>query len=117
MTGPDDPGQVEAWSGYPLQFGGQRRFAWQEEMAAALRKALAGLPASPGAVLAGRYVSTDQAPCDAENRLFTNLGAAGFPAGLAGIRFERGTGAPPPAPVSIARAAGHLYHYRYRLDR
>jgi hypothetical protein len=115
VTGPDGQGRVEAWSGYPLQFGGQRRFAWQEEMAADLRKALTGLPASPGAVLAGRYMSTDLASCDVENRLFTNLGAAGFPAGSAGIRFEWGAGIPPPAPVMIARVAGHLYYYRYRL--
>jgi hypothetical protein len=72
VTGPYDLGQIEAWSGHPLQFGGERRFAWQEEMAADLRKALAGVPASPGAVLAGRYITTDQGPCDAENRLFTN---------------------------------------------
>jgi len=84
-------------------------------MAADLRKALAGLLASPGAVLAGRYMSTDRSSCDAENRLFTNLGAAGFPVGLAGIRFERGPGVPLPAPVLIARVAGHLYYYRYRL--
>jgi hypothetical protein len=115
LTGPDSLGQVEAWSGYPLQFGGQRRFAWQEEMAADLRKALTGAPCLARAVLAGRYMSTDQALCDAENRLFTNLGAAGFPAGLAGIRFERGAGVPPPAPVPIARSAGDLHYYRYRL--
>lgn len=115
VTGPDGRDQVEAWSGYPLQFSGQRRFAWQQKMAADLRKALARLPALPRAVLAGRYMSTDQSPCDAENRLFTNLGAAAFPAGLVGIRFERGTGMPPPAPVPIARVAGHLYYYRYQL--
>jgi hypothetical protein len=44
VTGAEGSGQVEAWSGYPLQFGGQRRFAWQDEMAADLRRALAGLP-------------------------------------------------------------------------
>jgi len=37
------------------------------------------LAAMPGETLAGAYLSTDQAPCDAENRLFTNPGAAGFP--------------------------------------
>ena len=34
---------------------------------------------------------------------------------MAGIRFERGAGVPPPAPVTIAPVAGHLYDYRYRL--
>jgi hypothetical protein len=32
-------GPVEAWSGYPLQFAGQRRFKWQDQMAAELRAA------------------------------------------------------------------------------
>jgi hypothetical protein len=115
VTGPDAAGQIEAWSGYPLQFGGQRRFAWQDQMAADLRQALAGLPITPGTVLAGTYASTDPARCDVENRLFTNLGGASFPKSLAGIRFERDTSLPSPAPVPVARAEGHLYYYRYRL--
>jgi hypothetical protein len=69
-------------------------------MAAELRQALSRLPAASGAVLAGRYLSTDQARCDVENRLFTNLGAPSFPKGLAAIRFERGTGLLPPPPSS-----------------
>jgi hypothetical protein len=44
-------GVVEAWSGYPLQFGGQRRFAWQDAMAAELRRALSRLPTAPGTVV------------------------------------------------------------------
>lgn len=108
-------GQVEAWSGYPLQFGGQRRFAWQDDMAAGLRRALAGLPATSGVVLAGTYLSTDRVRCDVENRLFTNLGASSFPKWLTGIRFERGVGLPPPAPVPVDRTGEHLYYYRYRL--
>jgi hypothetical protein len=84
-------------------------------MVADLRRALAGLPVSPGVVLAGTYQSTDQARCDVENRLFTNLGASSFPKGLTGIRFERGVGLPSPPPVPVARVAGHLYYYRYRL--
>jgi hypothetical protein len=112
-----DPGTgvVEAWSGYPLQFGGQRRFAWQDAMATELREELSRLPAGPGAVLAGRYLSTDQARCDVENRLFTNPGAAGFPKGLAAIRFERGAGPLPLPPVPVARITGHLHYYGYRL--
>jgi hypothetical protein len=44
VTGPAlGSAQVEAWSGYPLQFAGQRRFGWQDQMAADLRTALAGL--------------------------------------------------------------------------
>ena len=92
VAGPDDSGKVEAWSGYPLQFGGQRRFEWQDAMAAELRQAIGRLPPAPVAVLAGRYLSTDRSRCDVENRLFTNVGASSFPRGLAAIRFERGTG-------------------------
>jgi hypothetical protein len=112
-----DPGAgvVEAWSGYPLQFGGQRRFAWQDDMADELRQALSGLPTAPGAVLAGSYLSTDHARCDVENRLFTNPGTSSFPKGLAAIRFERGVGPLPPPPVPVARIAGHLHYYCYRL--
>ncbi len=84
-------------------------------MAAELRQAMNRLPAGPGAVLAGRYLSTDQARCDVENRLFTNLGASSFPKGLAAIRFERGTGPLPPSPVPVAAVAGHRYYYSYRL--
>ena len=98
-----------------LQFGGQRRFAWQDAMAAELRQALSRLPAAPGAVLAGRYLSTDRARCDVENRLFTNPGTSSFPKGLAAIRFERGFGPLPPPPVPVGRVAGHLYYYWYRL--
>ncbi|MGA9606161.1 MAG: hypothetical protein WBR21_03930 [Rouxiella badensis] len=83
-------------------------------MAAELRQALTRLPAGPGAVLAGRYLSTDQARCDVENRLFTNLGASSFPRGLAAIRFERGTGSLPPSPSPVASVAGHRYYYSYR---
>ena len=48
--------QVQAWSGYPLQFGGQRRFGWQDQMAADLRAALARLAVAVGDVLAGEYL-------------------------------------------------------------
>lgn len=84
-------------------------------MAAELRQALGGLPTAPGAVLAGRYLTTDQAPCDVENRLFTNLGASSFPKGLTAIRFERGTGPLPPPPVLVIPVAEQLYYYGYRL--
>lgn len=114
VAGPDGSGQVEAWSGYQLQFGGQRRFAWQDAMAAELRQALAGLPGGPGSVLGARYLSTNPACCDVENRLFTNLGASSFPKNLAAIRFERGTGPPPPPPVPVVLAEGHLHYYSYR---
>jgi hypothetical protein len=88
VRGDHGTGVVEAWSGYPLQFGGQRRFAWQDAMAAELRQALSRLPTAPGAVLAGRYLSTDHALCDVENRLFTNPGTSSFPKGLASIRLS-----------------------------
>jgi hypothetical protein len=107
--------QVEVWSGYPLQFAGQRRFPdWQDTMAAELRAALAALRIGPGEVLAGAHLSTDESRCDAENRLFTNPGPSCFPKGVAGIRFERGMGPPPAAPVPISAVEGHLYYYRYR---
>jgi hypothetical protein len=66
-------------------------------------------------VLAGRYLSTDDARGDVENRLFTNPGTASFPEGLAAIRFERGVGPLPPPPVPVVRIAGHLHYYGYRL--
>ena len=99
VAGPNDSGKVEAWSGYPLQFGGQLRFEWQNAMAAELRQAIGALSPAPAAVLAGRYLSTDRSRCDVENRLFTNVGASTFPRGLAAIRFERGTGPLPPPPA------------------
>lgn len=83
-------------------------------MAAELRHGLAGLPGGPGSVLGARYLSTDLARCDVENRLFTNLGASGFPRNLGAVRFERGTGPLPPPPVPVALAEGHLYYYSYR---
>jgi hypothetical protein len=112
-----DPGTgvVEAWAGYPLQFGGQRRFAWQDTMATELRHAFSRLPTASGAVLAGRYLSTDPGRCDVENRLFTNLGTPIFPKGLAGIRFERGAGPLPPPPIPVTRVGGNLYYYGYGL--
>jgi hypothetical protein len=75
----DDRHVVEAWAGYPLQFEGQRRFGWQDAMAAELKTALAAITVSPGQSLAGTYTTTDPAQCDTENRLFTNPGASTFP--------------------------------------
>lgn len=109
-AGPD----VDAWSGYPLQFEGQRQFKWQDQMAADLKAAFAELAIAPGQALAGVYKSTDEARCDTENRLFTNPGTSNFPQGITAIRFERGIGPPPDPPEPITRANGHLYYYRYR---
>jgi hypothetical protein len=106
VTAPNELGEVEAWSGYPLQFDGQRRFPWQTKMAADLRQALATLTVTPGDALAGTYFSTDPARCDVENRLFTNVGTSSFPKGLATIRFERGAGPPPSSPVPISLVNG-----------
>jgi hypothetical protein len=103
---------VEAWSGYPLQFAGQRRFPWQDRMAAELRTALAELAIEPGEPLAGMHQSTDDTRCDAENRLFTNASDA-IPRQVTAIRFERGLGQPPEPPLPIERVAGHLYYYKY----
>jgi hypothetical protein len=96
-------GPVEAWSGYPLQFGGQRRFCWQNQMAADLRTALARLAISPDDVLSGTYLSTDASRCDVENRLFTNPGTSVFPKTVRSVRFERGLGSPPEPPAPVAR--------------
>jgi hypothetical protein len=108
-------GPVEAWSGYPLQFAGQRRFNWQDQMAAELRAALVRLTVAARDVLAGDYLSTDSAPCDAENRLFTNPGTSSFPSGVTSIRFERGVGPPPAPPEPVARVDGQIYYCRYRV--
>jgi hypothetical protein len=108
-------GPVEAWAGYPLQFGGQRRFGWQDQMAADLHAALAGLKIPQAGVLAGEYLSTDTSRCDTENRLFTNPGPSCFPKRVSAIRFERGIGPPPSPPAPVVRAMGHLYYYRYQV--
>lgn len=110
------PRQVEAWSGYALQFGGMRRHTWQDNMAADLSAALHDLAIAPGETVAGVYLSTDESPCDTENRLFTNPGTSSFPKNVAAIRFERGVGPPPPPPAPIVSVAGHVYYYRYRID-
>jgi hypothetical protein len=108
-------GPVEAWSGYPLQFAGQRRFGWQDEMAAELRDALAGLAVSPGDMLAATYLATGEPRCDVENRLFTNPGTVVFPKAVRSIRFERGLGQPPAPPSPVSRGGGQLHYYRYCL--
>jgi hypothetical protein len=104
---------VEAWSGYPLQFGGMRRHRWQDELASELGRSLAAMSFRAGESLAGTYTTTDDGACDAENRLFTNPGASCFPRNVASIRFERGRGPVPHPPVPIDLVAGHLHHYRY----
>lgn len=109
----DSVRQVEAWSSYPIQFDGQRRYHWQEEMVAELRAALATIGVGPGEVLAGTYRSTDVSRCDTENRLFTNPGSGCFPKGVTWIRFERGASPPPLPPSPLTAVDGHLY-YRYR---
>jgi hypothetical protein len=106
--------QVEVWSGYPLQFEGQRRFRWwQDSVAADLRAALAEITMAPGEVLAGTYMSTDTVRCDAENRLFTNPGTSLFPK-VTGLRFEWIPGPPPEPPAPVSKVEGNLYYYRYR---
>jgi hypothetical protein len=105
--------QVEAWSGYPLQFAGQRPFAWQDQMAVQLQVALAELAILPGESLAGMYLSTDDSLCDAENRLFTNPREA-IPKRVTSITFERGWAPPPQPPVPVSSVKGHVYYYRYR---
>lgn len=107
---------VEAWSGYPLQFEGQRRFPWQDEMAAELKATIATLTIEPGETVSGTYMTTDPAKCDVENRLYTNPGSSTFPKGITSTSFERGIGDIPEPPVPIARVSGHVHYYRYRVD-
>ena len=94
------------WSGYPLQFGGQRRFGWQDQMAAGLQAALAGLAVSPGDVLSGTFLSTDTSRCDVENRLFTNPGTSVFANIVRSIRLGRDLGPPPEPPAPVGRVGG-----------
>src|SRR5712671_4075162 len=70
-------GPVEAWSGYPLQFAGQRRFGWQDEMAAELRDAVVGTRRAAGPLAPG------DAPCRRRWEL---------PASVAGDEAGRGRG-------------------------
>src|SRR5579884_3373933 len=113
-TPADEEPEVEAWSGYPLQFEGMRRFDWQNEMAAERKAGLASLQITSGHCLTGTYMTTDPARCDVENRLFTNPGTSSFPKGIMFTRFERGIGGLPEPPVAIT-PAGHLHYYRYRV--
>jgi hypothetical protein len=78
--------QVEAWSGYPLQFAGQRRFPWAEQMARQLQTALSELALSPAETLAGVYLSTDASPCGSAD--------AGYLADRAGGTGGSGSAAP-----------------------
>ena len=111
-----DGSGVAAWAGYPLQFSGQRRFPWDDDMADDLKAALATSQFSVGDCLAGTFMTTDSASCDVENRLFTNPGASSFPKRIGSIRFERGVGRLPDPPVAISAFAGHVYFYRYRWN-
>jgi hypothetical protein len=106
---------VEVWTCYQIQFGGMRRFAWQDTLVREMKTALAGQVLADGEALTGTYSSSDTARCDVENRLFTNPGAI-FPVATTAIRWERG-GAPPPAPEQLASVDGHVHHYRYEPTR
>jgi hypothetical protein len=100
------------WSGYQLQFSGQRPHAWQEDLAADLRRALAALDIQATETLAGQYATTDPGSFDVENRLFTNPGNS-IPGHLQGLSFERRPQLPP-SPAPINTVGGHLHYYRYQ---
>jgi len=102
---------VEAWTGYRLQPAKEERHAWQRELKAELKDALAGI-ATHGATLAGFYDTTHMATTDVENSLITNM-LGTLPSDITVLRFERGTYAPPKPPVPIDLVAGHLHYYRY----
>jgi len=40
-----------------------------------------------------------------------------MPRALTALRFERGTGLPPPPPIPIDLISGHLHYYRYQSRR
>jgi hypothetical protein len=106
-----DEGCVQVWAGYQIQFQGERRYPWQDELVRELKVALAAMRLAPGDPLSGIYASSGGALCDVENRLFTNPGAATFPAATMAIRWERGFDVPP-APRPMAA----LHYYRYCPD-
>ena len=110
-----DHGSVEVWACYQIQFGGMRRFGWQDTLVREMKAALADLVLADGEALTGTYSSSDAARCDVENRLFTNPGTI-FPITTTAIRWERG-GPPPPAPEQLASVDGHVHHYRYEPTR
>ena len=91
---------VEVWSGYRVLFGDQARHDWQKVLKAELKEALSRLAIAAGAPFAGYYDTTDPRITDTENSQFTNLPES-MPRGVALLRFERGTTAPPAPPVPI----------------
>lgn len=105
------PRRVEVWAGYQIQFDGMRRFAWQNELVRQLKAALALMSLGDGEGLSGFYACTVPTRCDAENRLFTNPGAATFPAATTAIRWERATEVPPPPSAITPLDALHYYRY------
>lgn len=110
-----DHGCVEVWTCYQIQFGGMRRFGWQDVLVRDLKAALSGLVLADGEALTGMYSRADGARCDVENRLFTNPGAV-FPTNTTAIRWEHGGDVPAP-PAQLASIDGSGHYYRYEPSR
>jgi hypothetical protein len=106
---------VELWSGYRIQFAGMMRHDWQHEAKAEFKAALADLVITPDSFFSGYYDTTDPAPVDTENSLFTNL-LDEMPRGVRFLRFERGVCDPPEPlePIHLV-GGGHLHYYRYEV--
>ncbi len=107
--------RAEVWSAYQIQFDGMRRHDWQGDLVRALKVALFDLPPRSDHALTGTYSTSVPGRCDAENRLFTNPGAATFPEGTLAIRWERGS-EPPPPPSPVADLAAGVHYYGYAAE-
>jgi hypothetical protein len=104
---------LEVWSGKRIQHGNETADAWQAELKDEVRAAFLRLNIRPDSLLAGHYNSTSATPADTENSLFTNMNETMPSALFTALRFEHGTGMPPPPPTSIDLVSGHLHYYRY----
>lgn len=110
-----DNATVEVWAGKRIQHGNETRDDWQRALKTELRQVFSRLTIPTPALLAGHYNSTSPIVTDTENSLFTNIGETMPRGAFASLRFERGTGTPPPPPITINLISGHLHYYRYQV--
>jgi hypothetical protein len=101
---------TEGWADRPLPFEPKGSMV---EYRHALRRALAELDPSRGAVLRGRYASRDTRRCDVENLLLYNLGLSAF----AHLRPQEVvlTRSLTPAPAPEGDPDILVHHHRYEL--
>ena len=108
---------VEVWCGKRIQPGKETADTWQAELKSEMREAFLQLGVRPGSLVAGCYNTTSPSVVDSdtENSLFTNMKET-MPAALfTALRFERGTGMPPPEPTPIDLVSGYLHYYCYTV--